>query len=115
MDVKFTDGTHALAVLLWADPPRDVAIMALQTATKIKPAKLASVQTKAGDEVWSVGYPLDLPLSVAHGIVTHDGVFDAGMGGDDHYKATVMIDATVLEGDSGGPVFNAAGRNIPVI
>lgn len=110
LDVLFSDGTKAHAALVWADKKRDVALMVLDRATKVKPAKLATVAPKVGDELWSAGYPLYLPLSIIHGSVVSVAPLDKGFG--DQAPAVITIDASIARGDSGGPTFNAAGEVI---
>ena len=110
LDVLFADGTKAHAALVWTDKKRDVALMALDRATKIKPAKLAIALPKVGDETWSAGYPLYLPLMIIQGNVISVQPIDKGFG--DQASSTISINASIARGDSGGPTFNAAGEVI---
>ncbi len=110
MDVKFADGTHALAIELWEDPSRDVAVMVLQTATKIKPARLSETPVTMGQEVWAAGYPLDLPLSVQHGEVASGELSSVPLDDDKTKNGAIYLNVTIGPGDSGGPVFDEQGK-----
>lgn len=110
MDVLFSDGTHGTAIELWEDPDRDVAVMALLKATKIKPARLSGRPVTTGQEVWGAGYPLDLPLSIQHGEVASDQISSVPLDDGKTKNGAVYLNMTMGPGDSGGPVFNAAGE-----
>jgi len=110
MDVLFADGTHGMAVELWEDPSRDVAVMVLISATKLAPARLSKLPLKEFEEIWSVGYPLDLPLSIQKGNVASPEVSTVQMDHGADNKAAVYTVITMAPGDSGGPVFNSSGE-----
>lgn len=109
-EVLFSNGKTGWATMIWSDPARDAAIMVLDKATTINPARLASAPVTTGQEIWSAGYPLDLPLSVQHGEVVSDVISKVQMDEDNGNSAAVYTNITMAPGDSGGPVFNTSGE-----
>lgn len=111
--ILFSDGYKGKAIMVWSDPKRDVAIMALEQATDIKPAVLSDSKVTTGQEAWSVGYPLDLPLSVQSGEVVSDELKAVKLAEDvEPATSTIYTNLTMGPGDSGGPVFNHDGEVI---
>lgn len=110
LDVLFADGSHGLAVQFWQDPSRDVAVMILLKATKITPARLSGAALVDVQEIWSAGYPLDLPLSIQRGAIASPQVSNVKMDHGTENGAAVYTNLTMAPGDSGGPVFNASGE-----
>lgn len=112
-EILFSDGFKGKAVMIWSDPTRDVAIMALTEATDIKPAVLSDSKATIGQDAWSVGYPMDLPLSVQHGEVVSDELKAVRLREEvDPATSTIYTNMTMGPGDSGGPVFNRDGEVI---
>lgn len=109
-EVLFADGSKGRAKLLWADPSRDVAIMVLAKATKLGAPRLATVPVTTGQEIWSAGYPMSLPLSVQHGEIVSDVISKIKMDDGNVSTAAIYVNITMFHGDSGGPIFNAAGE-----
>jgi S1-C subfamily serine protease len=114
MDVLFANGTHGVATMIWHDPKRDIAVMLLQTATKLPPARLSHTPVTMGEEVWIAGYPLDLPLSIQHGEVASEKVSSVPKSDTETTDGAIFLNATMGPGDSGGPVFNSRGEVIGV-
>ncbi len=99
------------ATLLAADRKLDLALVRLDGLTL--PAVSFGGEARLGDEVWVVAYPWGRRLSLVSGVVSQ---VDPVEGGEDLLGATVMIDASVSYGASGGGVFEAVnGRLIGMV
>nr|WP_255658798.1 trypsin-like peptidase domain-containing protein [Actinoplanes sp. L3-i22] len=116
MSVSFSDGTTAAAKLVGRAPESDIAVI------KVAKPNLPAVEfgdsdaIAVGDPVLAFGSPLALENTVTYGIVSAlDRTIEAGeSGGTTRYYAAVQTDAAVNQGNSGGPLVNAAGQVIGV-
>ncbi|ROP31800.1 putative serine protease PepD [Couchioplanes caeruleus] len=116
LSVSFSDGSTAGATLVGRDPESDIAVI------KVSKGDLPAVQfgdsdsIAVGDPVLAFGSPLALNNTVTQGIVSAlDRTIQAGdPGGTTRYYAAVQTDAAVNQGNSGGPLVDAAGRVIGV-
>lgn len=105
-DVVGTDTTTDLAVIRLQDPPDDLS-----------PAAMAEKTPTVGDPVMAVGNPLGLANTVTTGIVSAlDRPVSTTESGSSETVVTnaIQIDAAVNPGNSGGPLFNAAGEVIGI-
>ena len=114
MSVAFSDGSTASATLVGRDPESDVAVIKVAKSglTAIKFGD--SDQIAVGDPVLAFGSPLALVNTVTAGIVSAlDRTIEAGEpGGTTRYYAAIQTDAAVNQGNSGGPLVDAAGQVI---
>ncbi|MFI7597022.1 S1C family serine protease [Actinoplanes sp. NPDC049681] len=116
MSVSFSDGSSAPATLVGRDPESDIAVI------KVSKNNLPAVQfgdsdsIAVGDPVLAFGSPLALVNTVTQGIVSAlDRTIQAGdPGGTTRYYAAIQTDAAVNQGNSGGPLVDAAGRVVGV-
>jgi putative serine protease PepD len=116
MSVSFSDGTTAAAKLVGRAPESDIAVI------KVAKSSLPAVEfgdseaIAVGDPVLAFGSPLALENTVTYGIVSAlDRTIEAGeSGGTTRYYAAIQTDAAVNQGNSGGPLVNAAGQVIGV-
>jgi serine protease Do len=69
----------------------------------------SSSQLKAGDDIFVIGNPLGLEFSVSQGIVSHPKREFINP-----FYAAIQTDASINQGNSGGPVFNIRGEVIGV-
>jgi putative serine protease PepD len=112
--VTFKDGTVVPATVVLDDESQDLAVVKVSVSDAVlSPAKLAdSSQVRAGDPVFAIGNPFGLTNTVTAGIVSGlDRNSPAGTGG---LKGMIQTDAAVNPGNSGGPLFNAAGEVIGI-
>ncbi len=102
------DGIPARVVS--SDPHTDVAILRLARCSGLQPARVGdSDQLRAGDEVYAVGNPFGRnPDSVSRGIVSH--THRLLRGGIEYLQSDAMINT----GNSGGALFDRAGRVIAI-
>ncbi|MFF5295701.1 S1C family serine protease [Paractinoplanes globisporus] len=116
MSVSFSDGSTAKASLVGREPESDIAVIKV-AKTGLSPVTLGNSDSVAvGDPVLAFGSPLALVNTVTAGIVSAlDRTLQSGdPGGTTRYYAAIQTDAAVNQGNSGGPLVNAAGQVIGV-
>jgi putative serine protease PepD len=114
--VTFHDGSVAPADLIGRDPESDVAVLRVNRPDLV-PVQLGdSTGVAVGDPVLAFGSPLALANTVTAGIVSAvDRTIRAGDPGEQvRYYAAIQTDAAVNQGNSGGPLVDAAGRVVGV-
>jgi putative serine protease PepD len=112
MSVSFSDGSTASATLVGRDTESDIAVIKV-AKSGLTPVTFGNSDTLAvGDPVLAFGSPLDLANTVTAGIVSAlDRTIEAGdPGGTTRYYAAIQTDAAVNQGNSGGPLVDAAGE-----
>jgi len=107
--------------VLGIDPTGDVAMFRVLSKDKDKfdYTRLGdSNAVKVGDEALVMGNPFvlseDQMPSVSLGIITGVDRYQAGVKGNLAYTDCLQVDAAVNPGNSGGPLFNAAGEVIGI-
>ena len=116
MSVAFSDGSTARASLVGRDPESDIAVIKVAKSNLTPVAIGNSDSIAVGDPVLAFGSPLALVNTVTAGIVSAvDRTIEAGdPGGTTRYYAAIQTDAAVNQGNSGGPLVDAAGQVIGV-
>ena len=105
--VKFTDGKEYEAKLIGTDPVSDIAVLKIQSNKKFPSVKFAdSDKAKVGDWVLAIGNPFGLGGTVTQGIISAINR-DINMGRYDNF---IQTDASINQGNSGGPLFNMDGE-----
>ena len=102
------NGTSALATLVDISPERDLAL--LKTDLKGIPVILGD-PTRIGQEISVVGMPLGLRWVFTKGIISQVR-FKLGEGNPTKH---FILDAVVLPGNSGGPVFDENGYLVGIL
>ena len=109
------DGTSYKAEIVGADEGNDIAVLKID-AKGLNPVTFADSDSIAvGDTVYAVGNPLgELDFTMTQGLVS---ALDRTITTEENYVPINMfqIDAAVNPGNSGGPVYNAAGQVIGVV
>jgi putative serine protease PepD len=128
VQVVLNDGRTFDATVLGTDPASDLAVIQLKDASGLTPATLGdSNSVKIGDEVVAVGSPGGLQGTVTSGIVSalnrdvnvgseqqsRNPLTRNGGGQTTSYKA-IQTDASINQGNSGGPLVNADGQVIGI-
>jgi putative serine protease PepD len=114
--VAFSDGTTASAKVVGHDAESDIAVIKIDKGG-LPPVEFGDSDAIAvGDPVLAFGSPLALANTVTGGIVSAlDRTIQAGEpGGQVRYYAAIQTDAAVNQGNSGGPLVDAAGRVVGV-
>jgi serine protease Do len=105
--VRFTDGKEYEAKLIGTDPVSDIAVLKIQSDKKFPAVNFAnSDEAKVGDWVIAIGNPFGLGGTVTQGIVSAINR-DINMGRYDNF---IQTDASINQGNSGGPLFNMDGE-----
>jgi serine protease Do len=103
--VKLADRRELEAKVLGADPATDIAVLRVK-ATGLPAVPLGDPKTlQVGDYVLAIGAPFGFDQSATAGIVSAKGRSLPG----DAYVSFIQTDAAVNPGNSGGPLFDAAG------
>ena len=114
--VTFNDGSVVDAKVVGSDPESDVAVLKVDQ-TGLPAAEFGdSDAVQVGDPVIAIGAPLGLSSTVTYGIVSavDRPIQTNNNGGSPRYYAAIQTDAAVNQGNSGGPLFDAAGRVIGI-
>ena len=115
VNVILYDGTRYTASIVGYEKYNDVAVLKID-ASGLKPVGFGNSDSlSVGDLVYAVGNPLgELDFSMSTG---HVSALDRAITSDESGVAINMfqIDAAVNSGNSGGPVYNAAGEVIGIV
>ena len=99
------------AKVVGADPYMDIAVLKMQTKDKFKTVAFGnSDKARVGDWVVAIGNPFGLGGTVTSGIVSARNR-DIGM---TRYDDFIQTDASINQGNSGGPLFNLKGEVIGI-
>ncbi len=114
--VTMPDRTEYVATLVGRDPDSDLAVLKIDGRNLPHVAFGDSPSTRVGDWVIAIGNPLGLGGTVTAGIVSavYRNVGPTGAGSGGAYDRYIQTDAAINQGNSGGPLFNMAGRVIGI-
>jgi serine protease Do len=99
------------AKVIGADPYMDLAVLKMQTKDKFKPVSFGdSNKARVGDWVVAIGNPFGLGGTVTTGIISARN----RQIGLTRYEDFIQTDASINQGNSGGPLFNLKGEVIGV-
>jgi putative serine protease PepD len=130
--VTLNDGRELPATVVGTDAASDLAVLQLRGASGLTPATLGdSSSVKVGDEVVAFGSPGGLQGTVTSGIVSalnrdvnvsedegqgqgQNPYASNGRGADQTTYKAIQTDASINQGNSGGPLVNANGEVIGI-
>jgi serine protease Do len=99
------------AKVLGADPGMDIAVLKMETNEKFKPVKFGdSDKARIGDWVIAIGNPFGFGGTVTSGIISARNR-SIGLS---RYEDFIQTDASINQGNSGGPLFNMDGDVIGI-
>ena len=99
------------ANLVGADPYMDIAVLKMETKDKFKPVKFwDSDLARVGDLAMAIGNPFGLGGTVTAGIISARNR-DINL---TRYDDFIQTDASINQGNSGGPLFNYRGQVVGV-
>jgi len=99
------------AKVLGADPGMDLAVLQIESDQKFKPVKFGNSDTaRIGDWVIAIGNPFGLGGTVTAGIISARNR-SIGLS---RYEDYIQTDASINQGNSGGPLFNMDGDVIGI-
>ena len=115
--VNLSDGKAFRAKVIGADPVSDIAVVKIEAPGEtLTPAQLGdSNSLKIGESVIAVGNPLDVGITVTHGIVSALGHRNGLQAGPHPLAANIIqTDAAINPGNSGGALADTYGRVIGI-
>jgi serine protease Do len=111
IEVAFSDGERRVADLVGRDPVTDLAVLRVRGVRGLPAARWGdSDAARVGDWAIAIGNPFGLGGSLSVGVISARNR-DLQTGRFDDFLQT---DAAINRGNSGGPLFNAAGEVIGV-
>jgi len=114
IQIRGFDGEDHTAVVVGTDARTDLALLRLEGT--LPPTILgASVDLRVGDTVLAVGNPYGLGHSLSVGVVGHRGRKLSVDASDGPRVNFLQLSIPLNPGNSGGPIFNAAGEVIGVL
>ena len=114
--IEFADGERVPAEVVGWDVFADVAVLAIETPKDdLQPLSLGvSADVQVGESVAAIGSPFGQSGSLTVGVVSATGRSVASLTSDYDLADAIQIDAPINRGNSGGPLFNAAGDVIGI-
>ncbi len=110
--VNLSDGTQFDAELVGRDAKTDIALLRVSSKKKLPFVDFGSSDdTRVGDWVIAIGNPFGLGGTVTAGIVS---ARNREINGGGLYSDFIQTDASINQGNSGGPLFNLNGKVIGV-
>ena len=99
------------AKVIGADPLSDIAVLEMETKDSFKPVKFGdSDKARIGDWVIAIGNPFGLGGTVTAGIISARNR-SIGLS---RYEDFIQTDASINQGNSGGPLFDMNGNVIGI-
>ncbi len=111
IEVTLQDGSRANARLARGSQLVDVALLKVDVGHPLPALKWGdSDKLRIGDQVFAIGNALGIGISVTRGIVS---ALNRDIQGSP-YDNFIQTDAAINHGNSGGPLFNAAGEVVGI-
>jgi len=109
--VRVNGAKEFKAKVIGADPLSDIAVLQLETNEKFVPVRFGnSDKARIGDWVIAIGNPFGLGGTVTSGIISARNR-DINL---TRYDDFIQTDASINQGNSGGPLFNLKGEVIGI-
>jgi serine protease Do len=111
IDIHLTDGTRLPARILGTDDKTDLAVLKVEAEDALPFVDLGDSDTAVvGDWVMAIGNPFGLGGSVTLGIVSaRNRDIQSGP-----YDQFIQTDASINQGNSGGPLFDMEGKVVGI-
>ena len=113
--VTFHDGKEYEAELIGGDPNTDIAVVKIDPEENLKAASFISIDdVKVGELAIAVGSPFGLQQTVTTGVISAKGR-DISIAADMIPMVNlIQTDASINQGNSGGPLINSSGQVIGI-
>lgn len=106
VSIETYSGSNIEGKIIKIDDNVDLALVQVE-GIEFVPLILGETEASAGDDVYAIGAPSNIPFTLTKGIVS------AGTRWIDNYDY-VQIDASINTGNSGGPLLNETGEVIGI-
>ncbi len=115
IQVTMADQSMHKAVLVGADPDKDLAVLQVNVAERVlSPIPVGeSANLLVGQKVFAIGNPFGLDHTITSGIISALGREIQAITGRT-IRGVIQTDAAINPGNSGGPLLDSAGRLIGV-
>ena len=115
VSVKLQNGTTFPADVISSSSPADVALLKLRIVPpNLKPATIGnSSASKIGDQILIIGAPRGLEHSLSVGYISRK--MKKNMISNGEMAGFIQTDASINQGNSGGPMFNMKGEIIGIV
>jgi S1-C subfamily serine protease len=113
ISVLLGDSRRLAAIVEFADPSVDVAVLRLASPSPLPVAELTSAPVKVGQLVVAIGNPYGLGWTVTAGVVSATGR-SLPLGGGQSLDDLIQTDTPINPGNSGGPLVDAHGRVVGI-
>lgn len=111
ISVITVDGSVYEAELVGTDDKTDIAVIKIETDKKLQPVAFGnSDKIRVGDWILAIGNPFGLGSSVTAGIISAKSRDIA----DGPYDDYLQTDASINQGNSGGPMFDTEGKLVGI-
>ena len=109
--VRVNGGKEYKVTIIGSDPLSDIAVLKMETKNKFIPVKFGdSDKARIGDWVIAIGNPFGLGGTVTSGVISARNR-SIGLS---RYEDFIQTDASINQGNSGGPLFNMDGDVIGI-
>ena len=118
--VRFSSGNSYPATIIGEDPYSDLAVIQVDSSAlfreNLKPLRIEnSSDLQVGQQVFAVGSPRGLTLSVSEGIISQISRIDLNIITGRYWTGgLIQTDAAINPGNSGGPLLNLEGDVVGV-
>ncbi len=113
-EVTLSDNTVWRAEIVGVAPDKDLAILKIDTKTKLKPIPVGtSSNLLVGQKVFAIGNPFGLDQTLTTGVISGLGREIKSITQRTIYDV-IQTDASINPGNSGGPLLDSAGRLIGI-
>mgnify|MGYP002700772267 CR=1 FL=1 len=116
IEVQFADGTKTTGHVVWVEPLIDLAMIQAGTVPdSAKPLTLAKANNyQIGEQIVVIGAPFGVSHSLSVGYLS--GIRDGNaIPGRKLVPRLLQTDASINQGNSGGPMFNLEGEIIGIV
>jgi S1-C subfamily serine protease len=114
ISVVLSDGRRLPAVVEFAEPAVDVAVLRVVTTGTLPVAELISAPVRVGQLVVAIGNPFGLAWTVTAGVVSALGRSLPVSQGQPPLEDLIQTDTPINPGNSGGPLVDTRGRVVGI-
>lgn len=108
--VEFPDGRNLIAEVVGKDEATDIALLRIRPENLVAIPFADSDGVRVGDIAFAIGFPMGLEQTVTMGIIS--GLGRSGIG--DGLQDYIQTDASINQGNSGGPLLDSQGRLVGI-